>query len=164
MGRDIHLHLVKFNRKENRYEEVKLYRKSKDGTYYVVDLFPGRDGELFDILNGNEDDYFPCRPIHVENLPSSLAEEIKKDINTFGYYDFKEANLADIKIYLKEHPKVRDWDYECEGNQEKWEKKAWKENPVKSLVRRIDYFIDFFDEYNWEYSDSDVRLIYWFDC
>lgn len=160
MGRDIHMHLVKFNREKNEYEEVKLYRKSEDGTCYEIEVYPSRDYELFDILNGNDDDYFPCRSVHIENLPSSLVEEIKKDKSALGYYDFNEANLADIKIYLKEHPKVRDWDYHCEDEN----KEVWKDNPVKSLVKRIDYYVDFESKYYWDYMDSDIRLIYWFDC
>lgn len=162
MGRDIHFRIIKFNRKKNAYEEVQLYRK-EDGSYHNVYFYTGRDYELFDILNGNEDDCFPCRSIYMENLPASIRKEIDECRNISGYYGFYEANLAEIRLYLKNHPKVRDWDYQYEDD-EKWDKEAWKDNPVASLVKRIDYFIDFFDEYNWEYSDSDVRLIYWFDC
>lgn len=165
MGRDIHIHLVKFNRKKDEYEEVELYRKDGD-SYHNAYLYTGRDYELFDILNGREDDYFPCRAIYLKNLPVTLQEEINRCQNISGYYDFCEANLADVKFYLKNHPKVRDWEYSCDDdNEEEWEKEAWKDNPVASLIERIEHFIDFFDDYwDWESSYSDVRIIYWFDC
>lgn len=86
-----------------------------------------------------------------------MRQEVKRYQNTFGYYNFKEINLADLKLYLKERPKVQDYDDE--------DPSALKDNPVKSFIERIEQYIDFADPF-WdlnEVSASDIKILYWFD-
>lgn len=153
MGKDIHVRIVKFNRDENVWESVRLYRKEKN-ELKVVHADNGRNYELFDILEGNDEDSYDPFAIAVNNLPEDLKKEIEEDSQYC--YNFKEANLADLKIYLHQHPKIRDYDYDEDSP------KAYKDNPVKWFIKRIEYYIDFACPWDY-YPDSDIRILYWFD-
>jgi hypothetical protein len=98
----------------------------------------------------------------MENLPDNLKQEIEECKKTSGYYDFYETNLADMKLYLYNHPKVRDYDWEDE---ETFNEKGWKDNPIKSFIEKIETYINVADMW-WLGSslDSDIRVLYWFDC
>lgn len=162
MGRDIHVRIVQLNRETNQYEEVVLYRKNKQGEMAPVYAYDARHYELFEILDGDNCDYFPYIPVYTENLPARLKEEIEECKDIDGYYNFYEANLADIKIYLHNHPKVRDYDWD---NEDTFEKEGWKDNPVKYFIECIERYLGIADVW-WfgEQFDSNIRIIYWFDC
>lgn len=153
MGADIHVYILKRNRETNAWKHIKLYTKEK-GKFKLVDVYPYRNYELFDILNGKEDEKYSAQPISKVGLPPHL----KKEIEEFEYgYGFKEINLADLKLYLRQVPKIRDWDYEDT------DPNAWKDNPVKFFIERIEQYIDFADYY-WDIIPaSDIKIIYWFD-
>lgn len=159
MGRDIHVRIVKKDRETNTWKQIKLYYKG-DHKFKVVDVYPFRNYELFDILSERGDDeYFTASPVTTDDLPTILKNKIEATKKSFGFYGFKEINLADLKLYLYKVPKIRDYDYE-----EK-DPKAWEDNPVKYFIERIEQYIDFADPYcNFDCIDSDVRIIYWFDC
>ena len=158
MGRDIHVRIVKRDHNTNEWKHIKLYKKEK-GKFKFINPYPYRNYELFDILDGTEDEEYIPFKLNTKNLPIALKSEIEKAINTLGYYDFKEINLADLKLYLKEVPKVRDWDYDEKDPQ------AFKDNPVKLFIEQIEYYLDFYDS-DWDImgSSSDIRILYWFDC
>lgn len=159
MGRDIHVRIVKKDRETGKWNQIKIYRKEKKRKFKIVDVYPFRNYELFEILNEKEDENYHADVICMSDLPIALKQEIEKFKNIDGYYDFKEINLADLKLYLHHNPKVRDYDYEAE------DPKAFKDNPVKYFIERIEQYLDFADPY-WDVCrpPSDVRIIYWFDC
>lgn len=164
MGVDIHLAIVKFDRDLNAYKEIKLYKKDDKNNYAPIDLYPARNSELFDYLAGKEDD-FPVKHLYEKNLPQDLKNQIDKYKNEeYGCYDFSEANLADVKLYLKDNPKVRDYNYEGGEEEADFLIKGYKENPVLDLVRIVEYALAF-DDFFWSYEGSfaDVRIIYFFD-
>ncbi len=159
MARDIHVRIVKKNRGTNTWKHIKLYYK-EDHKFEVVDVYPFRNCELFDILSERGDDeYFTASPITTDDLPIILKNEIETTKKSLGFYGFREINLADLKLYLYKVPKIRDCDYEEENP------KAWEDNPVKYFIERIEQYIGFADPY-WDCYcvDSDIRVIYWFDC
>lgn len=153
MGIDIHVRVCYYDSNDNKYKEIKLYQK-KEGQLKPISLFSGRNCELFGYLNGAEDSYIPISRINTENgsIPQELLEEVLKCKNNSGYYDFLETNLADLKLYLFKHPKVRDWDEEDVG---------YKDNPVKYFVERIDAILSIASIPS--YFDSEIRILYWFD-
>lgn len=159
MGRDIHVRIVKKDRETNAWKQIKLYYKG-DHKFKVVDIYPFRNYELFDILSERGDDeYFTSSPVTTNDLPIILKNEIEATKKSFGFYGFREVNLADLKLYLCKVPKIRDYDHEEE------DPKAWEDNPVKYFIERIEQYISFADPYYDFYCiDSDVRIIYWFDC
>lgn len=158
MARDIHVKIVKKDRETNTWKHIKLYYKEKR-KFRIINVYPFRNYELFDILNEKEDDGYFASSIIMDDLPIALKNEIKTTKEKFGFYGFREINLADLKLYLHKVPKIRDYDYE-EDNP-----KAWKDNPVKYFIERIEQYIDFADPF-WDFYriDSDIRIIYWFDC
>lgn len=159
MGRDIHVRIVKRDRETNEWKQVKLYTKEK-GKFKLAHVYPFRDYELFDILNESEDDKYSAKIIITNDLPVALKKEIETARNILGNYGFKENTLADLKLYLKEVPKVRDYDYEADDPVN-----AYKDNPMKLFIEYLEFYIDFYDPY-WDYmgSSSDIRILYWFDC
>ena len=154
MGKDIHVRIIKKDRNTNTWKQIKLYHKEK-GKFKLVNVYPFRSYELFDILSGNDEKY-NAYSICLNDLPNNLKQEVERCKNTIGYYNFFEINLADLKLYLQRVPKVKDYDSEKEN--------AWKNNPVKYFVERIEQYIDFVDS-SWDlYPYSDVKILYWFDC
>lgn len=152
MGTDIHVYIFKKNRKTNTWKQVKLYKKDKN-RFNIINPYPFRSHEIFEILKE-----IHC-PITLKELPGDFQAKIKECQNTVEYYGFSEINLADLKLYLNKHPKVRDWDYEED------DPKAMKTNPIKFFIKRIERYIDFYDDF-WDCSNtySDIKIIYWFDC
>ena len=157
MGCDIHVRIVKKDRETNTWKYIKLYYKEKR-KFKVVNIYPFRHYELFDILDEKEDDKYFASSIITDDLPIALKNEIKTAKESFGSYGFREINLADLKLYLHKVPKVRDYDYEED------DPKAWKDNPVKYFIEKIEQYIDFAATYlDFYYIDSDIRIIYRFD-
>lgn len=155
MGIDIHVRIVKKNHETNTWEHIKLYKKYNK-KFKRVDIYPFRDYELFDILTFDKG--FSPHSIVIQDLPFSLRQEIKRCQNTFGYYNFKEINLADLKLYLNKKPKIRDYDNDEDPT-------ALKDNPVKFFIEKIEQYIDFADPF-WDLdgtSASDIKILYWFD-
>lgn len=158
MSKNIYVRIIKRNRQDGTWKQIKLFYKDKDNIK-PVDIYPYQNYELFDILSGNENDSFPYSTIIKNDLPYVLIKEINKYQSTFGYYccNFSEINLADLKLYLQKVPKVRDYDYED------IDPKAWKDNPVKGFIEHIESYLDFADPY-WNFDPySDIKIIYWFD-
>lgn len=155
MGVDIHTYIFKRNRKNNIWEQVKLFTKEEE-KYKEVTVYPYRSYELFDILSEREDDAFTAFAVDTNVLPVDFQEKIKND--TEFCYDFREVNLADLKLYLIKHPKVRDYDYE------ETSPNALKENPVTGFVERIEWYLDLADP-TWDFCSppSDIKIVYWFD-
>ena len=58
MGRDIHVKILKKNKKLELWEPVVLYKK-ENGEFKEINFFAYRDQELFDILLGDNDILFP---------------------------------------------------------------------------------------------------------
>lgn len=158
MGRDIHVKIIKRDHTTDKWKQIKLYKKEKR-KFKVIDVYPFRNYELFDIISEKEDERYKAYPITLINLPDNLKKEITEYKNISGYYGFREITLADLKLYLYQVPKIRDWDYEEN------DPNAWKDNPVKFFIEKIEQYIEFFDPW-WEIdtSLSDIKILYWFDC
>lgn len=156
MGRDIHVRILQKNRNNNTWERVSLLHKEKD-EIKIIDVYPFRNYELFDILSENEEDGYNADNIIIDDLPLDIKQEIEEYKNNSYGYNFKEITLADLKLYLHQMPKIRDWDYE-EDNPN-----AWKDNPVKDFIDRITQYLNFVDPY-WNFNLlSNIRIVYWFD-
>ena len=156
MGKDIHVRVVIRNRETDLWKQVKLYRKEK-GKFKLIEVYPFHNHELFEILSGNE--LYESYPMSLIHLPESLKQEIKEYQNELGCFDFNEINLADLKLYARRVPKIRDWDYE-ENHP-----KAWKKNPVKHFIKQIESYVNLAEENYWNFiPDSDIKILYWFDC
>lgn len=187
MGRDIHLHLAKFDKETNLYKEICLYRKREKDEFYSyydeegnehkitdpmkkVSIYDSRNYEMFDGLKCKDPDnygYFPAGYINYDSLDSELREVVEEKTKTTGYYDFAEVNLADMKIYVLEHPTVVDYDsYFWEKYEEGKCEKPVKKNPIKWLYEDIINYLNLADrEFSWGLTNvSNYKLIFYFDC
>ena len=179
MGKDIHVIVCKYNKETNLYHKLALFRLRRenemkgynhDGTtyeikdpYIEVPVYTFRNYELFDILcdRGAEESCFPHREISYPSLEPELREEVESDKNAEGFFDFSETNFAEIALYLKEHPKVKDYDADWG---EDGKDVQYKDNPVKSFYELC---------YNYAYQADDwffindylssYKVLYWFD-
>ena len=150
MGADIHVNILKNTK--NGWEEVKLYKKDlENDQFHFIDIYPYRNYELFDILSDSD---FPCRLLRTELLPPALKETIEKEKRDYGFYNFFEANLADIKNYYYLNPLVPDYDAD--------DPNALKENPIKDFIDTIINYINFWNGWGIEFY-SDVKIVYRFD-
>lgn len=154
MGRDIYIRIV-YQDPEEGWREIKLYTK-KNNEIKEIDPYPYRNHELFDLLSEEED--FPSRLIYKKNLPKSIVNEIEEFEKDF-INKFYEVNLADLKIYIKNHPTIVDYEAEWEDI----DKKKYKENPIIPFINIIEQYIDFAEPFwDWNCVYSNVRIIYWF--
>lgn len=163
MGADIHVKIVAFNHQTRYFEEVPLFRwDSKKGEYKDVDLFPGRNSEIFGALTNEEYHnygHFPCRSVRFDSLEPEFREKIEKEFQTLGFYDFCEVSLESFCGYLREHPKVKDYD-------EIWEadNPVYKDNPLKDLYADCITYLQFATDWYIDVGDlSDYKVIYYFD-
>ena len=164
MGVDIHTKLVKYNSEDNLWHELKLYRV-EEGKYKKVYIFDGRNYELFDIMQGKENDdisYFPSADIPLVSLDEELREEIEKDKEYC--YHFHEISLADMEFYLYKHPTIPDYDADWGDDWKSGDPKPQKDNPVKWIYDECIAYAEFADNYSFNWTPrSRYKLLYWFD-
>ena len=143
MGCDIYVHLEHYNKESKRWENLSLYKKDTDGTFKSVDVYDGRDYELFGILAGVRSCSNPF--IYPRGLPDDLSCEV---LNKYGdgeyfhtptWYDYCE-------LYAYENMM-----------KDSYKKIKWRDNKIKELekqIKNISKFIprdketDFFDYMN----------------
>lgn len=148
MGRDIHVRLVGWDEINEKWNEIKFYKKVKND-FIPVDFYPYRNYELFEELNN-----IPWTSINKKNLPPTIAKELEEAEKILGYYNFREVNLADLKIYYLNHQKIEEEDVEGV---------IFKDNPIKDFIERIESILDIYDFDLYE-KYSLVRIIFFFDC
>lgn len=169
MGMDIHVKLYKYDEDRNQFKKVTLYRwNEKKGEYQEVYIFPGRNSEMFDgMKNGDENDgygYFPTSPIRLNSFFDPDREELEKTMNTQGYFDFWEINLAEFALYCRNHPKVVNYDIEWDEEQEGKFIKPTKENPICNLFKEICSYGAFADEWEWGFNPLSLyKVVIYFD-
>ena len=167
MGRDIHAFVEIKNRKSNEWDAIiphVVRRNYKNEKITVpVDFWEGRNGELFDLLNGEDYEIFEPHRDELNDLSPEVASEFveafkNKDAN--GYYGFAWTTFAELYIAYLETPKVKDYAVEWENDEPKY-----KTNPLKYIIDRIQFWVeDLYGEWDYKKVMTDVRLIYWFDC
>lgn len=146
MGKDIHTAIAIRNTETGFYDKIEIFNKKKD-KYVLINPYDKRNHELFELLEND----IPWNQLHTTFLEPSFAKEILEIENTMGYFNFKEANFADLKNYLMCNPTIPDDDDDM----------VEKTNPIKFFIERIEYYIEFAGyEY---YYPSDVYILYWFD-
>lgn len=77
-------------------------------------------------------------------------EEIEQSASLDNIYWF---TYADMYIYCLKNPKIADWESENPD--------AKKDNPMFTLKRRVDAFLETIDGWDWENDYSLIRIVYW---
>lgn len=117
MGKDIYVHVFKYNSETNLYNELKIYTFNENKNEIdnpppkVIPVYSGRDYKLFDILtNSNPDDYtgyFPNSYININSYTENFKELIKEKEES-QCFDFFETSFADVLNYIKDHSIILD--------------------------------------------------------
>lgn len=144
-----------------------------------ADLFPYNGcHDLFSIVenNGTGNNFPTMRGIHC-GLPENVATEIKEAYDhcyyETGYSGEKHLytptahwfTYADMYIYCLEHPEAIDYEAMDEAyyNGEKENKKIMMPTPLKTLMNRVDAFLEVMDGGDWRDDDSLIRIVYWIE-
>jgi hypothetical protein len=161
MSRSPYFYVERFNEKTGKYElEHPLIWDWKHEKREIADLFPYNGcHELFSIVEKNS--YLQNLPemqgIHI-GLPNDVCEEIKeryKKIEEAEDYLLPTARwftYADMYIYYLKHPTALDYDEDPPKN---------GPNPIKSLMDRVDAFLEVMDGWDWRDDYSLIRIVYW---
>ncbi len=149
MGRDIHVRLVGWDEINQKWDEIKIYKKDRDN-FIPIDFYPYRNYELFEELNN-----VPWTSINKKDLPPIIVKELEATEKILEYYNFREVNLADLKIYYYNHQKIEGEDYAGDI--------TFKDNPLKDFIERIESILDIYD-FDPCGKYSSVRIIFFFDC
>lgn len=164
-----------YNRKLGQWEKFDVYTRNEKDEIAPVDLWWWNGThELFSVLEFEESYDFPEFTALHEGLPMDVSNEMQKKFEDFcdeetGYVpEVHWFNLADALLYLRDNKTVEDYDaMENEwisiGTID-WEDtpKQYKENPLQSLIDRINCFLELADDLRYcELSSSEVRIIGW---
>lgn len=179
MGKDINVHILKYNYETNLYEELKIYRKrtpkdyeyedSLDGIennpYYLIRPYTARNQSLFNILlNKNDEnkitDDFPCITPCFNSYSAEFNTFLQEKAKTGCYFDFYETTFADVSNYLEQNPTIIDSDIELEDPT----LTVVRENPVVEFYESCCAYLTF-AEYDSGSSLilSSYKIVYYFD-
>ena len=188
MGVDLNIKVYKYNAKSNLYDELVIYRRRKpdekfkgydekgNGIPYEDDYRPlyieaGRDYEMFEgMKDGDElDGYgvFPRTAIALNSFNPEAKAELEEYMNKGYGYDFCEVSLAEMKLYVNEHPTVVDYDSPA-WNDDDFHKvgseRPQKANPIKRLYEDIYNYIWIAEDcWMWE-PLSYYKVVFYWDC
>ena len=154
MGRDIHVNIL-IKTQDEGWKDVVLYKPDITGSFTPIDIYPYRDYELFDILNKTTDVFFPAAPVKRDELPEQLKTQLEKEQDDYGFYNYFEANLADMKLYYIDNPIVEDYD-KNDG--------SIKDHPIKDFIDTIYNYVNVWADGFINFFYSDIKIIYRFDC
>lgn len=180
MSRSPYFFVERFNSKTEQYElQHPMVRNYYHTDWEIADLFPYNGcHDLFSIVEGKRSEFFEMKGIHT-GLPKDVSKEIKEQYESCCEYDYgtKEKPIkyfpvvrwftyADMYIYCLEHPEVVDYeamaeiDYDEEENGDP-PKKIMKPTPLKSLMDRVNAFLEVIDNWDWQNAYSQIRIVYW---
>lgn len=180
MSRTPYFYIEKYNTEHNIWEKQTLYYcETKTQDIKEVDVWPWNGThDVFNIIN-HTDDIFPhftgVRHIFPNNASPEVCDEYEK--NWFRWGENKENiskpnafyfTLADLLLYIKEYPIVKDYD----AMEEYWtenEDTPWNEvpertmpNPMSDVATRVMNYMDFVEDWWSEFSlKSEIRIVGW---
>lgn len=158
----------KFNNCTKKYELQHPMRWNWNHTQQIVaDLFPYSDcHDLFSIVENNTNCFFPLMNGIHQGLPEDVSTEIQKAFDNCCYKidcDNKEQSYrpsvhwftyADMYIYYLKYPKISSYGIIDE---------PIKPTPLKTLIDRVDSFLNVMNDSHWEDDYSQIRIVYWIE-
>ena len=182
MSRSPYFFVERYDRHTNKYELQHPVVWNYDHTKQVTaDLFPYNGcHDLFTIVedNGCGNDFPHMRGIHA-GLPEGVCDEIQKaykDCTWDTEYDGQTHTYtptarwftyADMYIYCLEHPTAPDYEAmdEAYAYAEEGEKveTITMPTPLKTLMNRVDAFLEVMDGWDWRDDYSQIRIVYWIE-
>lgn len=180
MSRYPYFYIEIYNRKFGQWEKFDIYTKNEKDELVPVDLWWWNGTHaLFSVLEFEESYDLPTFTALHRELPMDVSNEMQEKFEKFcddgdGNENWSFVpevhwfNLADALLYLHDHKTVEDFD----AMEEEWASigtiewkdvpKQYMENPLQSLVNRVNCFLELADDLRyWELSPSEVRVIGW---
>lgn len=171
----------KYDLKEDKYKLMHPKVLSYNGKEWeTADLFPYNGcHDLFSIVLGRAGNSFPeLQGIH-QGLPPNVCPEIQKEYDDLTYeQEFeitKEKKVitpnahwityADLYIYYLKHPETIDYDamdnalWKAKDNETVEE--IMGPNPIKTLLDRVNTFMNVMEAWDWSNDYSFIRIVYW---
>ena len=181
MSRSPFFFVEKFDDHTNKYElQHPLVWNWNHTERMIADLFPYNGcHDLFSIVENNGEGDFPTlRGIH-HGLPENVSKEIKEAYDQCCYETeyagekhlytptVRWFSYADMYIYCLEHPEVIDYEAMDEayynGEGEDPPKKIMMPTPLKTLMDRVNAFLEVMDAWDWQDDYSLIRIVYWIE-
>ena len=159
MSRSPYFYVEVYDNKENKWLYVDPLVWNYDRTKRVVaDLWPyNGTHELFQLLGVEGGCSIPEFNAIQMGLPVDCCPEIR---DAFHHEEFcpKWFTCADAEIYYLKNPKVPDY---WEEPDEETGELPMTDNPIKSLLDRVDAFLEVWDEFD-EYKEypSGIRIVF----
>lgn len=150
MGTDIHLYVEHYNKESKRWDSLSLYKKSSEDKFFPVDIYDGRDYELFGLLAGVRSIIAPF--VFSRGVPDDMSCEVSKAYGDGQYYHT---------------PTWYDW-CELQTYERIFDNEYDDEDDANSLCKRLDGFMNDIEKvlnaYDIYYpKPGDIRIVMWFD-
>lgn len=168
MGTDIHVMVERYNRKENKWENVSIYTKSSNGEFKVVDIYIGRNYHLFGMLAGVRGSYDETL-VGLRGLPDDISDDVKKYWDDYSdcwhsatWYDYCELRayedtMKKLDKCMKELVLLRSEDSECDDLDDD----ISGYDCLNDFMNSIRFVMDAYKI--WYPCPGEVRVIVWFD-
>ena len=177
MSRTPFFYVEKFNKNTKKYElEHPIIWNYNHTKQERADLLPYNGcHDLFSIVQ-NRGDFPEMKGIH-HGLPLGVNEEIIKSFKSCQFTseltnkpyspDVRWFTYADMYIYCLKYPTTIDYEAMDEayynGEEEDPPKKIMMPTPLKSLMNRVDAFLEVMDGRDWRDDYSQIRIVYWIE-
>ena len=176
MSRSPYFFVERFNEHTEKYElQHPLIWNWNHTERITAELFPYNGcHDLFSIVE-KQNDFPEMHGIH-DGLPRDVSKEIQEIYNKCCIeIDEKHSysptvrwfTYADMYIYCLENPEIPDYEAMDElyynGEEEDPPKKIMKPTPVKTLMNRVDAFLEVIDDWGWRDDYSQIRIVYWIE-
>lgn len=162
MGCDIYLYVEHYNKESKRWENLFLYKKSSEGEFLPVDIYDGRDYDLFGLLAGVRSIIDPF--VFPRGVPDDMSCEVSKAYgdgqyyHTPTWYDYCELQAYE-RMMVNSCKEIAKFDDDVEYDDE---------DDTNSLRKRLDGFMNDIEKvlnaYDIYYpKPGDIRIVMWFD-
>lgn len=138
MGADIHLYVEHYNKESKRWDSLSLYKKSSEDKFSPVDIYDGRDYELFGLLAGVRSMIAPF--VLPRGVPDDMSCEVSKAYEDGQYYHT---------------PTWYDW---CELQTYE---RIFDNERLDGFMNDIEKVLNAYDIYY--PKPGDIRIVMWFD-
>lgn len=181
MSRTPFFYIEKYNIETNSWEKQILYTINRHGETEEVDFWPwNATHDVFNIINHSSNE-FPefegVRHIFPVNASPEVTETYRKCWNIWhdsnGEEHISKPNafyftLADLLLYIKEYPIVKDYDTMetiwTEDGDTKWEDvpEQTMPNPMSGVATRMINYMEFVDNFWGAFGlKSELRIVGW---
>ena len=189
MGCDIHVFCERYNKESKRWENLSLYKKNEGGTFNEVNVYDGRDYQLFGLLSGVRSIINPF--VIPRGIPDDLSCEVSKKYgdgeyyHTSTWYDYCELNAYEYmmcdsyKEIKKRDQKIDELEKQIkrmtqfiprdeDGNELFDDDVEYEDDELPDLSKRLVGFMNcvrtVLDAYDvWYPEPGEIRIVMWFD-